>query len=90
VRPGILPRLDGIGIGFGIWIGLVLVCGPFLLWSGKVVRQLLLSRLLSSHYSQDCKAITSLVSGKVVRQLFGSSGLLDPVPFNKLIFGLGL
>jgi hypothetical protein len=39
---------------------------------------------------QDCMAIISLVCGKVVRQSFGSSGLLDPVPFNELIFGLGL
>jgi hypothetical protein len=50
-----------VGNGFGIWIGLVLVCGLFLLLSGKVVRQPLLSSLLDSHYSQDCKAITSLV-----------------------------
>jgi hypothetical protein len=49
---GILPRL--VGIGFGIWIGLGLFCGLFLLWSSKVVRQPLLSRLLGSHCSQDC------------------------------------
>jgi hypothetical protein len=84
----ILPRL--VGISFGIWIGLGLVCGPFLLWSSKVVRQPLLSRFLGSHCSQDWKAITSLVCGKVVRQSFGSSGLLDPIPFNELILGLGL
>jgi hypothetical protein len=88
--PRILPRLDGIGFCFDIWIGLGLVCGQFLLWSSKVVRQSLLSRLLGSHCSQDCKAIPSLVCGKVVRQSFGSSGLLDPVPFNELIVGLGL
>jgi hypothetical protein len=89
-RSGILPRLVGAGIGFGILIGLGMVCGLFPLWPGKVVRQPLLSRLLGSHYSQDCKAITSLVCGNVVRQSFESSSLLDLVPFNKLIFGLGL
>jgi hypothetical protein len=31
-----------------------------------------------------------LVYGKVVRESFGSSSLLDRVPFNELIFGLGL
>jgi hypothetical protein len=29
---------------------------------------------------QDCKAIISLVCGKIVRKPFGSSGLLDPFP----------
>jgi hypothetical protein len=55
-----------------------------------VIREPLLSELLGIHCSQACKAITSLVYGKVVRQSFRSSGLLDPVPFNELIFGLGL
>jgi hypothetical protein len=54
-QSGILPRL--VGVGFGIWIGLLLVHGPFLLWSGKVVRQPLLSRMLGRHCSQGCKAI---------------------------------
>jgi hypothetical protein len=36
--------------------------------------------LLGNPYSQDCKAIVFLVSGKVVRQSFESSGLLDPFP----------
>jgi hypothetical protein len=82
----ILPRL--VGIDFGIWIGLGLVCDLFRLWSSKVVRQLLISRLLGSHYSQDCKVITPLICGKFIRQSFGLSGLLDPVPFSELIFGL--
>jgi hypothetical protein len=87
-RSRILFRLVGVGFDIG-WYGFVFGLRPFLLWSGKVVRQPLFSRLLGNHCSQDCKAIIFLVSGKIVRQSFGSSGLLDPVPFNVLIVGLG-
>jgi hypothetical protein len=43
----------------------------------KVIRQPLFLRLLGNHCSQDCKEIISLVCGKVVRQSFGLSGLLE-------------
>jgi hypothetical protein len=36
--------------------------------------------LVGNPYSQDCTAIMFLVSDKIVRQSFGSSGLLDPFP----------
>jgi hypothetical protein len=45
-----------------------------------------LPRLLGNPYSEGCKATMFLVSDKVVKQPFGSSGLLDSVIFNELIF----
>jgi hypothetical protein len=77
----ILPRL----VGFVFGIGLVWV------WFESVISfYCALARLLGNHCSQDCKAITSLVCSQVVRQSFGSSGLLDPIAFNKLILRLDL
>jgi hypothetical protein len=67
--------LDGMGFGFGMSQWSVVLCSIL-----KVVRQPLFSRLLANHYSQDCKTIISFVCSTVVRQSFGSSGLLNPFP----------
>jgi hypothetical protein len=77
-RSGILPRLDFVGLSFGLGLLVRFRMSPCDLWQGCKATIM----MSPCDFWQGCEAT---IWGRVI-----CVATLDPVPFNELISGLGI